>query len=135
MSLKPSTSGSVVLVSLLTAALVAGCGGNQVTNPQFQPEIANKTDSFQLQATGMSNVSDDLQWTWAHTTTVATVDQSSSITSGTATLTIKDASGSVVYSKSLSTNGTFSTSAGPAGNWTIAIHFSGVNGTANFRVQ
>lgn len=135
MSARRRKSKTTLGAAAVAMMLAAGCGGNQITNPQFQPEISNKTDNFQLQATGMSNVTDDMQWTWVHTDTVATVDQSSAITSGTATLTIKDAAGAVVYSASLTNNGTFSTSAGPAGDWTIMIHFSGVNGTTNFRVQ
>lgn len=135
MKARRRTPRTTLAAAVLAMSLAAGCGGNQITNPRFQPEISNKTDSFQLQATAMSNVTDDMQWTWTHTDTVATVDQSSSITSGTATLTIEDASGSVVYSRTLTSDGTFSTGAGPAGDWTIMIHFSGVDGTTNFRVQ
>jgi hypothetical protein len=63
------------------------------------------------------------------------VDQSGTISAGTATLTIRDAAGTQVYTKSLTTTGSFVTSAGQSGAWTIQLVLNGVSGTLNFRVQ
>ena len=107
----------------------------KVTNPQFQPEITNATDNFQFQVTAISNVSQTLRYAWNNTGTVANVNQSCSMTGGTATLTITDASGNQVYSRNMSDNGTFVTSTGIAGSWTIQAVLSKCSGTLNFRAQ
>ncbi|HSA92629.1 MAG TPA: hypothetical protein VLE48_06415 [Terriglobales bacterium] len=122
-------------VLLLFVIVVAGCGSDTVLNPRFQPEINNATDNFQFQATNVTNVNDQLQYTWQNTGMQANVNQACSITAGTASLTIRDSAGTVVYSGDLRNNGTFVTNAGPSGGWTIAVSLSGVSGTLNFRVQ
>jgi len=40
-----------------------------------------------------------------------------------------------VYSRSLADNGTFSSSAGAAGTWTIRVTYSSVDATVNFRAD
>ncbi len=104
-------------------------------NPKFQPEVANLTDNFQFQATGVTNVSQTLNYTWQNTGTAANVNQATTLTAGSATLTIFDASGTQVYTRSLTDNGTFATSTGTTGAWRINLALSGVSGTLNFRVQ
>lgn len=104
-------------------------------NPKFQPEVANLTDNFQFQSTGVTNVTQTLNYTWQNTGTAANVDQATTLTSGSATLTIFDASGAMVYSRSLTDNGTFATSTGTTGAWRINIVINGASGTFNFRVQ
>ncbi len=120
---------------LLLLLLFVGCGGGNVLNPQFQPQISNQTDNFQFQATGVTNVSQTLQYTWQNTGTQANVNQACSITGGMATLAIRDAAGTMVYSGDLSANGTFQTLAGTAGAWRIEVVLSSLSGTLNFRVQ
>jgi hypothetical protein len=71
----------------------------------------------------------------ANSGTAATVNQSSSVSGGDATLILKDNTGTTVYTKSLKQNGTFTTTAGVAGNWTIQLLANNVSGTLNFRVQ
>ena len=66
---------------------------------------------------------------------MANVDQSSVINSGTAILTIEDSQGTEVYSKDLSIDGSFTTSAGVAGEWTIKVDLTKVNGDLNFTAQ
>lgn len=56
-------------------------------------------------------------------------------TAGTATLIIKDAASTQVYTKDLNANGTFVTTAGTSGAWTIRVELVNVSGTLNFRVQ
>lgn len=117
------------------ALVLLGCGGNKVTNPQFQPQIANLTDNFQFQATGVTNVTQTLDYTWQNTGTAASVNQATTRTAGSGTLNIFDAGGGQVYTRNLTDNGTFPTSSGTTGNWRINVVLSGYSGTINFRVQ
>ena len=119
---------------LLIAATACG-SGNSALNPKFQPQVTNQADNFQFQATGVTNVTQTLTYTWQDTGSAATVNQASTMTSGTATIALKDASGSTVYSASLSSNGTFATPNGVSGNWTIVVTLTNTAGTLNFRVQ
>jgi hypothetical protein len=127
--------GTLRRALLVAAIFLLSCGGDSVLNPKFQPQVANLTDNFQFQATGVTNVTQTLDYNWQNTGTQASVNQSTTVTSGSATLTIFDASGTQVYSKGLAENGTFATSAGTTGSWRINLVLNGTSGTINFRVQ
>ena len=114
-------------------ALVA-CSDNPV-GPSNEPEVTNATRDFRFQVTNITNLSINVGYTWRNTGTTANVTQSSSVTSGTATLTIRDANGATVHTRSLSQNGTFTTSTGASGNWRIEVAPSNAGGTLNFHVQ
>ncbi len=128
-------AGPAQIAGMLVFFMLAGCGGGNVLSPQFQPEVSNLTDNFQFQATGVTNVSQTLQYTWQNTGTVANVNQACSVTGGMATLSIRDAAGTMVYSSDLSTNGSVATLSGVAGGWRIEVVLSNMSGTLNFRVQ
>ena len=129
------SSGRILAAGALGFALAAAaCGGN-ILGPQNQLEVTNATDNFQLQATALDNVSQTLTYTWQNTGTTANVDQSGVIASGSATLVITDDGGTEVYRRSLAQTGSFVSSAGAAGSWTIEVSLSGVTGALNFRVQ
>ncbi|MGE5327520.1 MAG: hypothetical protein ACM3NO_10815 [Deltaproteobacteria bacterium] len=115
--------------------LLTSCGGGNVLSPKFQPQVANLTDNFQFQATGVTNVTQTLNYTWQNTGTAASVNQATTVTGGGATLTIFDAGGTQAYTRSLADNGTFATASGTTGNWRINVVLSGYSGTINFRVQ
>ncbi len=121
-----------VLVAVCAAAL-AGC--DNTTSPGVNPEIANVADNFQYQVTDIRNYSHVDNYTWQNTGTTANVNQSTTVTGGTATLVILDADGVQVYSKSLAENGTFVTTAVAAGSWTIRVTYASASATVNFRVQ
>ena len=124
-----------MMLMYLGLALAVGCGGESALNPAFQPEVSNLTDNFQFQSTGVTGVTQTLQYTWQNTGTKANVNQATTVTAGSATLTIRDASGTQVYTGSLADNGTFASGAGASGNWTIQIVLTNMSGTINFRVQ
>jgi hypothetical protein len=63
------------------------------------------------------------------------VNQSGQISSGTARLTLRDASGAEVYNRALTETGTFTSAAGATGNWRIEVRLENVTWTLNFRVQ
>ena len=126
----------IVLTALLTVVLAtSACGGDSLTNPQFQPEIVNIVDSFELQATGITDVSELLVYTWTNTGTSASVDRSTTLTAGSGTLTILDADGQQVYSGPITSDGSSSTQTGSAGDWTVRVLLTNASGTVNFRVQ
>ena len=90
-------------------------------NPQFLPQINNAKDSFQFQIEGLGNLSPNVRYTWQHTGNVAVVEQGCSIARGKARLVINDSAGKEVYARDLSEQGTFYTSEGMAGKWTIQV--------------
>ena len=124
---------STAVLVLLAAISACGGGSNSPIAPQFQPQVVNNVDAFSFQVTGVQNASSTLNYSWQNSGTRATVNQSASISGGSTTLVILDASGTQVYSQSLSANGTFVTATGTTGLWTIRIVFAGTNGTVNFR--
>ena len=126
---------STALWSLMALALVVGCGGNDATAPRYQPQITNIANSFAFQVTGLQSVTDELVYTWRNDGTTANVNQSPAGLQGTTSLVVSDAGGRQVYSRALTENGTFVTSAGTAGNWTIRVKFTNASGTSNFSLQ
>lgn len=123
------------LPALVALIMVGACGGNNATAPRYQPQVVNLPNDFAFQVTALNNVSDNLQYTWQNDGTSANVNQSPSNLSGTVSLIILDASGTQVYSRSLAENGTFATTTGTAGNWTVRVRFSQASGATNFRLQ
>lgn len=120
-------------VALLLLFAVGGCGNDSNAGKDLQ--VTNAADTFQFQVTDTKNYTHTYAYTWANSGTAATVNQASSISGGDATLILKDNTGATVYAKSLKQNGTFTTTAGVAGNWTIQILANHVSGTLNFRAQ
>lgn len=124
---------TTILRLLPAMLLLVGC--EDPSSPGVQPEVANLTDNFQLQVTSMTDYTHTLSYSWENTGTAANVDQSCAISGGTATLVLLDASGTIVYSRSLSEGGSTASADGAAGTWTIRVSFSNTDGTINFRVQ
>jgi hypothetical protein len=135
------TQGMKTLASLrslgLSVVLVTAAGACSSSNPlePFQPEIVNATDNFQLQATGVTGVTSTLTYSWTNTGTRATVNHSTTTTVGSALLTIRDGTGTVVYTKALVPSLNEPTAAGTAGTWTIVLTMTSYSGTLNFRAQ
>ncbi len=119
----------------MACVLVACGGGGNALAPQFQPQVTNAQDNFQLQTTGISNITQTLTYTWQNSGISADINQACAITGGTAVVTILDANGTAVYSGDLVNNGTFVSATGITGPWTIKVSLSNVSGTLNFRVQ
>jgi hypothetical protein len=122
-----------MLVGILLAGAVSACGDDPLA--PFEPEVANLTDSFQLQATDITGITATVTYTWQNTGTTANVNQATVKNAGTAVLTISDADGTQVYSQDLAANGTFQTGAGTAGGWTIRVVLAEFSGTVNFRSE
>lgn len=118
----------------LGVVMLAACG-DKATSPGKDPEIINSTDNFQYQITDIQDFSGAHVYSWQNTGTVATVNQSATVAAGTATLIIRDANGVQVYSRSLADNGTFASSSGTAGTWTVRVVYVAADATINFRAD
>lgn len=125
--------GMVLVVIAL--AVLGGCGGDSLTNPAFEPEIVNLPDSFELQATDITHVSETLLYTWQNSGTTASVDRSSVLDGGSGTITVYDADGKQVFTSAVTSDGSSTTDSGTSGAWQIRVVLSDASGTINFRVQ
>lgn len=124
------------LALILIIPVLSGCGGNKNTAlAPFQPEIINNAGSFQFQVTEANTVTTVATYTWQNDGTQATVNHSSVISSGSATITILDASQAQVYTSGLLASANEPTDAGTAGDWTIQVVLMECSGTLNFRVE
>ena len=121
---------SILALSIL---LAPGCSDDPLG--PFQPEIANVTDNFQLQATGAASVTTTLTYSWVNTGTRATINHSTTTTAGSAQLTIRDAAGATVYDRNLAPSLNEPTTVGMPGAWTIQVRLTNYSGTLNFRAQ
>lgn len=119
------TAGGVIL---------AACS-DSATAPGRDPEIINTTDNFQYQITDIQDFSGTQVYSWQNTGTTATVNQSAAVAAGSATLVLRDANGVQVYSRSLADDGTFASSAGTAGTWTVRVIYTAAEATVNFRLD
>lgn len=130
--------GTVMLI-LLGFLVFPSCSKNNLD--EFNPEITNSAGNFQLQATGVNKVSENLEYLWTNPGTKvnpgvkANIDHSSVIDKGTATLKIFDSEGTEVYSRDLNEDGSFTSNYGIPGTWTIRVELSKVSGDLNFRVE
>ncbi len=115
------------------AILLTGCGDDPFA--PFQPEVTNATDSFQLQATGVTDVTSTVSYRWMNTGTRATINHSTTTTGGSTLLTVRDAANTVVYTRALSPSLNEPTIVGVSGSWTIQLTTDKYAGTMNFRVQ
>ena len=123
------------LCATLAAAALTACGSATAPLAPFQPQITSAPDNFQFQATGVTNVTSTSTYPWSNSGTAASVNQATTVTAGSATVTILDQNGAQVYTKDLSANGTFPTSTGATGSWTIKVVLTNYSGTVNFRAQ
>jgi hypothetical protein len=127
------TTRAVALVALV---LVAACGDGP-TAPGLQPQITNLTDSFSYQVTSITNFTGTYTYTWQNTGTLARITHSSDAgATGTATVVVRDAAGTQVYSGALVSSGQpMSAPTGVAGAWTINLVYSDYSNTqVNFAV-
>ena len=128
-------NGLTGVAVLMAIAVLAACGNSTGPLAPFQPQISNVADNFQFQATGVTDVTWTFTYNWSNSGDSATVNQATTVTGGSAVLTIYDKNGAQLYSQSLSANGTFGMTKGVAGSWSIKVVFTNYSGTVNFRVQ
>lgn len=117
------------LFATVVALLVLGAcsDSGSILGPDNQVQVSNVADAFHWQASSLADVTDTETYSWAVTTTMASVNHSNAALSGTATVTVTDADGTQVYTAALSdaSNGDAVTTAGVAGTWTVVVTLSG----------
>ena len=121
--------GAVILL------VAMACSDANVIGPENQLEVANNPGAFEWQVTALNKVTQTLTYSWTNPGTTANVNQASSLGSGSATVRVTEGSGAQVYTRSLSENGTFQTSAGTTGTWTVVVTLDEASGTLNFRLD
>lgn len=111
-------------------AVVAACSDGP-TAPGIQPQITNAPDAFSYQVSSIQDFTGTYSYTWQNSGTVAKVTHASDAgATGSATLVVRDAAGTQVYSGELATSGEpLTTPAGVAGAWTIRIVYTGYSNT------
>ena len=123
-------------IAVLAAGLaIFTTGCSDESSSPFQPNIANLTDTFSVQASGLANVSATEVYLWDNPGITADVGQSGVLSAGSAALTVADADGTVVYSSDLVATGTFSTLEGAPGAWTVRLVLASVSGSIDFSLQ
>lgn len=138
MILRNRSNVLIVLCMGLLMVMFGACSSNNPVSPplsQFQPQIANTADNFQFQVTGATNVTTTVEYLWQNTGTRASVNQSCSITAGSAVVTLLDTTQVQRYTNSLSANGTFQSDTGQVGVWKVRVVLTNLSGTLNFRAQ
>ena len=121
------------LIALASLVAFVRCSDNSLA--PFQPEVTSATDNFQLQATGVKNVTSTLTYSWTNTGVRATINHSTATSLGTTRLIITDGGGAVVYERALAPSLSDTTAIGASGAWTIRLVLNKYSGTLNFRVQ
>ena len=116
------------LALALAVSITGACDTRIPSVPQLQPQVVNLRNSFNFQATNLLGVFEDVTYRWQIDGTTATVDQSPTALLGAATVFVSDARGVQVYQRSLAENGTFTTTTGVPGTWTIRLHFEDASG-------
>ncbi len=117
----------------LLAMLLVGCGSDSLA--PYEPEIHNNADKFELQATGVADLTRTYNYKWNNSGTAAAIDHSTAATKGSVTLVVLDAADVMVYGGDLALDGVFDTAVGQAGEWTIRVIFDDFSGTVNFSAE
>jgi hypothetical protein len=130
---RPRLAAGIVALAAIGSA--AACGSSTGPLAPFQPQINNAADNFQFQATGVTNATWTYTYRWSNSGDSATVNNSTTTSAGSASLTISDKNNTQLYSAPLTASGTAGMTKGLAGLWTIKVVFTNYSGTVNFRVQ
>jgi hypothetical protein len=126
----------VPLAGLALALLSAACGSSNALAPQYQPQVVNTPNvAFSFQATGLQDVSDVVSYAWSASSGSVIIHPATTTTSGTITLNIKDAVGTVIYNGTVPASGDITPPSGAGGAWTIRVTLVSYTGTINFAVQ
>ena len=124
------------LPTLALALSTAACGGTNALAPQYQPQVVNTPNvAFSFQATGLQGVSDALSYRWNASSGRVIIHPATATTSGTITLEIRDAAGTVIYGGTVPASGDITPPAGAGGAWEIRLTLASYTGTINFAIQ
>jgi len=125
------------LRTLALAVALAGsamCTSGNIIEPFNQLQVSNVANDFQLQVNSLANVTQTLSYNWINTGDSAYVNKSSSVIDGTATLTVRGPTGTVLHQSALQNNGMFYSMKGTVGTWQIIVDLEKADGNIAFRV-
>lgn len=126
----------LMLAGMAVMIAAAGCNGGSALAPQYQPQVSNTPNvKFSFQATGIQQVSDALTYSWNVSSGQVVIHPATNTTSGTVSLTLKDAAGTVIYSGTIPPSGDITPPAGAPGPWQVGVVLTDYTGTINFAVQ
>ena len=131
----PQSLRAVAFTGLI---LVAACGDGPTAPPGIQPQITNLTDAFSYQVSAVQDVTGSTTRLAEPTGTLAKISHASDAgATGTATVVVRDAAGTQVYSGQLASSGQpVSSPTENAGTWTISVVYSNYSNTqVNFAVS
>jgi hypothetical protein len=128
--LRPYTLAALAVLVLGTA-----CDQRVTTPLLFDPQVTVLPNEFTLQATQLDKVTDERVYTWQSDGTAATVSQLPSGLTGVASLFVLDGAGNQVYQHALTDTGTFTTSTGTAGSWSVRVHLEDATGAFSFQLK
>lgn len=115
---------AAVVVWLTACVDSSGLGSNS--------EIRNNPDNFVFFASQLEKESGTHEYLWAMSGSTGKINQLSVLSGGEAQVAIFDHAGVEVFSKDLSSGGTFPTTAGQAGTWKVRVTLSRATGTVHF---
>ena len=95
----------------------------------------NVADDFEFQLVNVTGVTHTYTYTWTNSGTIAVVTHSDGVNGGSATLVLRDASGTVRGTIDLKSSGTVTTPAGTSGLWQVQLQLVGVDGSVNLKSQ
>jgi hypothetical protein len=128
-------TGGTALALLI--ATMTGCAAevHDTFGPENQLSVTIQSDSFRISAIELSNHYVTQVYQWSNAGTTASVHHRSFLPHGDSKLEIRDAAGTVVYSRPFLYNDEGVTDAGTAGTWTITVALYGVTGRIDATVQ
>lgn len=113
--------------------LGAGCAGTQKAGNDFQ--VTNRSDFFEFKIGDAKTFTMSQNYAWWNPDSSAAVRQDSGIQAGEALVEIRDADGSVVYSKNLREQGTMVSLKGKPGMWSVKVTLDKADGSVHFQVE
>jgi hypothetical protein len=114
--------------------LLAGLGGCE-SEPLGPFPVTNATDSFEIPAIDLSDLTTTVDYRWRNSGLYARVNHATTTVSGGASVLIRDAFGTIVYERALSPSLNQSSLIGSPGIWTISVTVTAFTGTLGFQVQ
>jgi len=132
--IRATASRLFALASLLLLLVAAGCG--EVVSSGKNLQVTNEVNVFRFQVSDLKNYSQTYSFTWTtSSTTGVIVNQLSDISGGDATIVLKDAAGTTVYTRSMKQDGRFASAVGAPGLWTVQILANKVSGSLLMRAD
>ena len=119
----------ILLLGLLVVVSLSGCA---------QVGVSNNTNSFSYGGQ-VAGKTDSISYEWKNTGSKANINWGGQAASGTMVLTIKDAAGANVFTKTISgasqSGSSDSTKSGKSGDWTITLSFNDFTGQMGLNVN